>query len=267
MFKFLLVDATNRASVIYRADPEIPKGALRTRLTYDVELASSLFGNAEPILCWDTPTSSNYKKAMFPAYKQKREELPGLAEEIDDAKNWARQRFFCWEHPDYEADDLIATAAKYLADEPLVIYSTDKDFHGLLMPGKVRQQLTSSAGAPELKIVTWEAVETRYGVKIAQWLEYRALVGDPSDNLPGVPDIGDKTATTILSQYPTVAMAVQAGEGLRIQNHRREKLHDGYNQGLFEESLKLTKLRDDAPIPKQLEELVAKKNFVPPAPF
>ncbi len=96
----------------------------------------------------------------------------------------------------YEADDVIGTLAKKAEQEgyPVRILTGDRDSFQLLSP-LVQVML------PDGRLMTPEAVQARYGVEVAQWVDYRALVGDPSDNLPGAKGIGEKTAAKLLQEW------------------------------------------------------------------
>ena len=111
--------------------------------------------------------------------------------------------------PGYEADDILGTLSKYVAngkweDENIDIYilSGDKD---LLQLVRDRVYVTlPNGGFKNLVIYNPAKVKTKYGFTPDQVIDYKAIVGDPSDNIPGVKGIGDKTARTLLEQYGTL---------------------------------------------------------------
>jgi DNA polymerase-1 len=104
----------------------------------------------------------------------------------------------------FEADDVIGTLAKQAEKklEEIVIVTGDKDILQLVSD-KTRVYLPIR-GLSEAKLMGEEEVVEKIGVKPSQIDDYKALVGDPSDNYPGVPGVGPKTATKLLSEYKTV---------------------------------------------------------------
>ena len=100
------------------------------------------------------------------------------------------------EIPGYEADDVIGTLARKaeLEGYPVRILTGDRDSFQLLSEA-VQVML------PDGRLMTPQAVQEKYGVTAAQWVDYRALVGDSSDNLPGARGIGEKTAARLLQEW------------------------------------------------------------------
>ena len=103
------------------------------------------------------------------------------------------------EVPGFEADDVIGTLAKKGEREgyPVRIATGDRDSFQLVSD-KVRVVL------PDGRVMNPEAVKEKYGVSVAQWVDYRSLVGDSSDNLPGAKGIGEKTAAKLLQEWQSL---------------------------------------------------------------
>ncbi len=100
-----------------------------------------------------------------------------------------------------EADDCIAGLAHRFKDSrPVVIIGSDKDFKQCLAPGVV---LWDPASKGE-KMLTLESFQTETGLTPAQWPDFQAVIGDSSDNIPGVPGVGPKTAEKIFADFPTL---------------------------------------------------------------
>lgn len=108
----------------------------------------------------------------------------------------------------YEADDVLGTLARHAEEAGVntLIVTGDTDTFQLIDP-HVRV-LTSRGRFSDTVIYDLEGVEKRYGLKPEQLPDYKGLKGDPSDNIPGVPGIGDKTATALLKEYGTVENVV-----------------------------------------------------------
>ena len=158
------------------------------------------------ILCaWDAPVKT-FRHEAFKEYKGTRKATPPelvqqgpLAREMVAAFNIPTV-----EAPGFEADDAIGTLAKKgleLGYEVLIV-TGDLDALQLVEPGV--RVMTTVKGVTDTIIYDDAAVEKRYGLRPNQLADYRALKGDTSDNIPGVPGVGEKTATQLLQKYETV---------------------------------------------------------------
>ncbi len=177
---------------------------------------------------WDTHEPT-FRHELFTEYKGTRQDTP---DDLIQQGPYARRladvfRAISLEAPGYEADDIIGTLATQgkAAGYDVLIVSGDSDMLQLVQPGI--QVLTTIKGITDTVLYDEAAVEARYGLKPLQLTDYRALKGDSSDNIPGVPGIGEKTATTLLQAFPTVEeLEARLGEvtPTRIQEKIRENL-------------------------------------------
>ena len=156
-------------------------------------------------VAFDNP-SPTFRHVRFPEYKAHRPPTPPeLRGQFDRVKElMATFSVPIYEMPGYEADDIIGTLCRQAeaAHVPTVILTGDRDTFQLISP-LVRVDLASSER--DRRIVDEDELAERYGGLTAeQQPDYKALVGDKSDNIPGVPGVGDKTATTLLSNYSTL---------------------------------------------------------------
>ncbi len=156
-------------------------------------------------VAFDTPTPT-FRHERFPEYKAQRPPSPPeLRPQFDRVKELMRTFAVpVYELPGWEADDIIGTLSRQAeaANVETVILTGDRDTFQLITPN-VRVDLASSER--DRRIVGEEELAERYGgLTAAQQPDYKALVGDKSDNIPGVPGVGDKTATTLLSAYETL---------------------------------------------------------------
>jgi len=118
--------------------------------------------------------------------------------------------------PGYEADDLIATLATQGADDmDVLIVTGDRDVLQLVTPQVT--VLYTMRGISEMARFTPEAVEAKYGLTPAQYPDFAALRGDPSDNLPGIPGVGEKTATRWISEFGSLAELVDRVDEVKGQ--------------------------------------------------
>ncbi|HJP65331.1 MAG TPA: DNA polymerase I, partial [Actinomycetota bacterium] len=115
----------------------------------------------------------------------------------------------------YEADDAIATLACRAADRgyEAVIVTADRDFFQLVRPGI--SVMFNRRGISDIVRYDQEAVTERFGLPPEQYLDYVALKGDPSDNLPGVPGVGEKTASKLVQDYGSIEALLEHTDQLK----------------------------------------------------
>ncbi|GIW35039.1 MAG: DNA polymerase I, thermostable [Meiothermus sp.] len=149
------------------------------------------------IVVFDPPTRT-FRHDAFEEYKAGRAPTPDdfhpQLEKIKELVDLLGLRRL--EVPGYEADDVIGTLAKKGEQEgyPVRILTGDRDSFQLVSE-RVQVML------PDGRLMNPQAVQEKYGVSVAQWVDYRSLVGDSSDNLPGAKGIGEKTAAKLLQEW------------------------------------------------------------------
>ena len=162
-----------------------------------------------------------FRNDLFSGYKANRSEAPEdlipqfpLIRDAVHAFNVA-----CIEKAGYEADDLIATYAiqAWKAGAEVTIVSSDKDLMQLVRPG-IRMYDTMKN-----KVIAEEGVMEKFGVPPSKVIEVQALIGDTSDNVPGVPGIGVKTAALLINEYGDLETLLTRASEIK-QNKRRESL-------------------------------------------
>jgi DNA polymerase-1 len=178
-----------------------------------------------------------HRHLKFPEYKGTRKEAPielldqiPLVKDYLDAAGVSR-----YEQETMEADDIIGHMVKFHkhAYDKIVIISNDRDLHQLL-DSKVSQMI-SKKGFTEVEIVTPESMMTNLGIRPDQMTDYKALVGDASDNIPGVKGIGDKTAVKLLEEWGTLENLLAHVEALT--GKLQEKLIAGKESAMFSKEL------------------------------
>ena len=192
----------------------------------------------------------NFRNEIYPAYKGHRPDAP---EELIPQFPLIRDavRAFdlpCVEQEGYEADDLIATYAKHAlaAGASVTIVSSDKDLMQLIRPGVTMWDPMKN------KTIGPDEVLEKFGVAPEKVVDVQALAGDSTDNVPGVPGIGVKTAAQLLAEYGDLdTLLARAGE--IKQPKRREALLE--NAELARISRQLVTLKDDVPLDVPLEGL------------
>jgi len=163
------------------------------------------------VFCFDVAGGS-FRNVRYPAYKAHRSAMPDtMRQQLDPLfKGIDLMGFPVYKKEGFEADDLIGTIAQTIrthhADDWQVdILTGDQDAFQLIDEAGVVTVLVPSRTPREgLKRYDWEAVIEKVGVPPSQVIDFKGLKGDTSDNIPGVPGVGDKTATKLLQQYPTV---------------------------------------------------------------
>lgn len=212
-------------------------------------------------LGWVHDSGLSFRHERYPAYKATREKL---TEELQSDFDRGMERISQMLHayripvlslPGYEADDVIGTlvARSVEAGVNVVVVSGDKDFQQLVKPGV--WLLNPGRGGPANVEEHWVGVENadeRLGVAPEFVTDYMALVGDSSDNIPGVRGIGDKTAAELVKQYGHLeSILAHAGE-ITKKRPREALLEHAENARLSKE---LVTIRDDLEVSLDLDSL------------
>ncbi len=157
------------------------------------------------IVCWDAP-GRTFRKERYEDYKAGRAATPDLLKEQSPHFRplMAAFGFTNTELVGFEADDVIGTLATIAdaAGERVTILTGDRD--ALQLVNDSVSVLATGRGVTDVTRYTPEKVEERYGVTPEQMTDYRGIVGDSSDNLPGVPGIGEKGAAQLIQKYGTL---------------------------------------------------------------
>ena len=168
----------------------------------------------------------------------------------------------------YEADDIIGSVTeKFRKEKDLKIIIVTGDLDTLqLVDGKKILVYTMKRGLSDTVIYDEEMVKNRYGLKPGQLTDYRGLKGDPSDNIPGVPGIGDKTASELLKEYGTIENLYKILKtnskkliANSIKESLRKKLLENEEQAMF--SKELSVMVKDLDIDADLKKADWKNNF------
>ena len=198
-----------------------------------------------------------FRHRMYPAYKAQRQPMPdALKEQIPWVERLAEACGLpVLSREEFEADDLMATYARMAAAEGLPVYlmTRDKDLMALVTDSVKLFDPGRGGERPEEIDSAW--VKGKFGVDPSQVRDYLALVGDASDNVPGVPRVGEKTAAELLSIYPDIE-AIYAD--LETIGQKKKALRANLEAGRasMELSRVLVTLRDDVDPPLPLEALV-----------
>ena len=214
-------------------------------------IAMEIVRNIQPdqvVVAWDKARTSTAKRlAIFKDYKAGRVRPPEdfyaqipLLRELISALSWGFM-----EVDEYEADDIIGTLARQ-ADEAgdYMTYIVSSDLDMLQIVDENTKMYRILRGFSDLEEMDIPAIEEKYGILKSQFLDLKALKGDNSDNIPGVPGIGEKTAVKLLNEYGSLEGIYDHIE--EISGATQKKLIAGRESA--EMSLKLAKIMTDAPV-------------------
>lgn len=159
----------------------------------------------------------------------------------------------------YEADDVIGTMARAAQEAgiPVCIVTGDQDAFQLIEDGVCVYY--TRRGITDIVRATPDYIQKKYGLTPRQWADFKALKGDPSDNIPGIPGIGDKTATKLLNTYESLETILAHPE--KIENERLRKLIVTHREDA-ERWRELVTIRRDVPLP--VEPAACRFNFDAP---
>jgi DNA polymerase-1 len=205
-------------------------------------------------LAWVHDSGLSFRHEAYPAYKATREKLTEeLQADFDTGMERIKELLDAYRIPiislqGYEADDVIGTLAAKGVEAKLniVVVSGDKDFQQLVKPGV--WLLNPGRGGPAGVEEHWVGMENaseRLGVPPDRVTDYLALVGDSSDNIPGVKGIGDKTACELVSQYGSLEAILEHASELTKKRPREALLQYADNARLSKE---LVTIRADLPV-------------------
>ena len=185
----------------------------------------------------------NFRNDIYSEYKANRSEAP---DDLAPQFEYIRKSVKAFNLPsieliNYEADDLIATYAKQITDAgaKVTVISSDKDLMQLVSD-KIRLYDPMKS-----KVIGEKEVLEKFGVKPSQVIDVQSLAGDSSDNIPGVPGIGVKTAAELINKYKNLDSLLEKASEIP-QNKRRESLLENKDKALM--SRQLVTLKNDVPV-------------------
>ena len=194
----------------------------------------------------------NFRHSIYKDYKANRPPMPPeLREQLAPLKSICNAMGMpVVEIPDVEADDVIATLAVMGAKKgiPMIISSLDKDLMQL-----VEDPLVKMVNTMNNKVYDEAGVQEKFGVHPDQIIDYLALVGDTSDNIPGVPKVGPKTAVKWLNEFKDLEGITQNAENFSgvVGQNLRDSIQD------LDRNVELVTLKKDVDLSVSLDELLA----------
>ena len=196
----------------------------------------------------------NFRNEIYPEYKGNRSDAP---DDLIPQFEYIRKSVLAFNLPsieliNYEADDLIATYVEQILSEGAraTIVSSDKDLMQLYKK-KVRIY-----DPMKNKFINEDDINAKFGVKPEKIVDVQALAGDSTDNVPGVPGIGVKTAAELINQYGNLENLLKNANKIK-QNKRRETLTLNKDKAII--SKKLVVLKNNVPVKNKIDEFELKK--------
>jgi DNA polymerase-1 len=209
-------------------------------------------------VAWDKPKTNIRKRLeIYPEYKAGRkppppdfyEQIPVL-HELLQALGWP-----LYELDDYEADDIMGTLAHQASKQGIETMLVTSDLDMLQVLDKNTHLYAMKKGFSNIELFKPENITEKYGIKPEQFLDLKSLKGDSSDNIPGVPGVGEKTAVQLLQEYDTLDGVYENIE--LIKESVRKKLVAGKELAYL--SKKIASIWLDAPIKLDLKEVNGSK--------
>jgi DNA polymerase-1 len=202
------------------------------------------------VLAWDKArTAEDQRMKLYPQYKAKRAKM---ADDFYAQIPYIRELSAAMGMPmleldGYEADDIIGTIIRRHPELRIIVVSNDRDTFQLL-DGHVEIYM-QRRGMTETELMDAPGVREKYGIEPHQIIDWKALAGDASDNIPGVAGVGDKTAISLLQKYGTLEKVYENLD--EIPGKLQDRLRDDRENALL--SQKLATIMDDAPVELDLE--------------
>jgi 5'-3' exonuclease len=208
-----------------------------------LDIIGRLVGEFRPtdlVACWDDAWRPRWRVELIPSYKAHRLAEPGDGERPDReivpealttqipiiASVLEALGIAVVGAPDHEADDVIGTLAA-TATVPVDVVTSDRDLYQVVDDARGVRVISTARGMRDLELVSDDVVRAKYGIRAAQYADFATLRGDPSDGLPGVVGIGEKTAASLLDRFGdldgvlaaarTASAGIPAGQAAKLR--------------------------------------------------
>lgn len=266
MQKLLLIDGN---SILNRAFYAVPiltnKDGVYTNAVYGfLNIITKIIDDENPthlLVCFDVKAKT-FRHKMYTEYKGTRKGMPEeLVPQLKTIKDvLTKMNVPIFEKEGYEADDLLGTLATVAEKEGInpVIVSGDKDLLQLAS-NKIKIKIPkSSKGQTTVKDYFATDVEEEFGVTPKEFIDLKGLMGDTSDNVPGVPSVGIKTATKIINEFKSIENALENIDKV-MPKKARENLLEFKEQALM--SKVLVTIITDAPVELNIDDTLIKDMY------
>ena len=263
MDKIILLDGNSLSYRAFYAMPALKnKKGLYTNSVYGFTLMlERILEDTKPkyaLVAFDKGKET-FRHKSYEAYKGTRDKTPT---ELVEQFGYVRELIESYgikyeEHLDYEADDIIGSYAKIAekAGLEVIIVSGDKDLTQLASDNITVYY--TKRGVTEIDYYTPEFINEKYGLTPQQIIDMKGLMGDKSDNIPGIPGVGEKTAIKLLTEYETVESVLENIDNISGKK-LKERLTEGKEDAIL--SKKLATIFTDVPVDNKIEDLTFKED-------
>ncbi len=263
MDKIILLDGNSLSYRAFYAMPALKnKKGLYTNSVYGFTLMlERILEDTKPkyaLVAFDKGKET-FRHKSYEAYKGTRDKTPT---ELVEQFGYVRELIESYgikyeEHLDYEADDIIGSYAKIAekAGLEVIIVSGDKDLTQLASDNITVYY--TKRGVTEIDYYTPEFINEKYGLTPQQIVDMKGLMGDKSDNIPGIPGVGEKTAIKLLTEYETVESVLENIDNISGKK-LKERLTEGKEDAIL--SKKLATIFTDVPVDNKIEDHTFKED-------
>ena len=264
--KILLIDGHSILNRAFYGLPDLTNSeGLHTGAVYGfLNILFKVLGEEKPeylAVAFDR-SEPTFRHTKYPEYKGTRKPMPQeLKEQIPLLKEMLEKMGIATVSlAGFEADDILGTLAKKGEEKGMdvIILSGDRDLLQLATKKTMIRLPRTAKGQTVIEDYKEDQVQERYLVTPAQIIELKALMGDAADNIPGIPGVGEKTATRLLVEYSSIENAFSHVEEIS-QKRARESLRENYQMAQL--SKELATIRTNSPIEFEQEKFQLGNNF------
>lgn len=215
--------------------------------------------NPDYIVATFDKKAPTFRHLEYKDYKAGRKKMPAeLAEQLPIVKELLKLlSVTIYELEGFEADDIIGTLANFAADNGIEVYIITGDKDALQLARKNIKVCITKKGVSEKEVYDEQRMIDDFGVTPTQFIDVKGLMGDKSDNIPGVPGIGEKTAFKLINDYGSVEEVLKNIDNISGKK-LKENLTEYSEQAIF--SKKLATIMTNVPIDFDLEEIKSQDN-------
>ena len=194
-----------------------------------------------------------FRHQEFADYKAGRKKMPDeLRQQLEPLKELLDVfNIHRMEMAGYEADDLIGTVSKMGEDNDYTVYIVTGDKDAIQLASNKTTTLITKKGVGEVEEYNYDSVIERYEMTPTQFIDLKGLMGDKSDNIPGVPGIGEKTGIKLIKEFSSIENLIENTD--KLKGSVKKKIEENKEQAIF--SKKLATIIRDVPIEINLDEL------------
>ena len=212
------------------------------------------------IVCTFDKKAPTFRHLEYGDYKAGRKKMPPeLAEQFPIVKEMLKLfSITTYELDGFEADDIIGSLAKVAEGEGIEVYIMTGDKDVLQLAAKDINVCITKKGVSEIEVYNYDRMVEEYGVTPTQFIDVKGLMGDKSDNIPGVPGVGEKTAFKLIKEYGSVEAVLENIDNISGKK-LKENLTEYSEQAIF--SKKLATIMTNVPIDFDLDEIKSKDDY------